>query len=66
MSQTEAQKAAKTRYDKQKYKPLLLKMLPDENDIISQYCEQMKISKTRFVVRACLYFIGRGEIPPEN
>lgn len=65
MSQTEAQKAAKARYDAKKYAKMLLKMSPEEYDDISSFCDQMNISKTRLVVRACMYFIQRGELPPE-
>ncbi len=33
---------------------------------IDTFCKSNNISKARFIVGACKYFIQRGELPPES
>lgn len=67
---SEAQKAADKRYNEKirgnKYTPLNLSILTADKQLIDEYCKSKSISKAQFIVRACKYFIGRDEIPPEE
>lgn len=67
MSQTEAQKAAKARYNA-KNGQISVRVSKAESDALNNFIELHKdeITKTRFIVRALNYFIERGEIPPES
>ncbi len=66
MAMTEAQRKAKDKYDKTNYKTLLAKVKFSEYTAIDEYCKLHDISKARFIVWACNYFIERGELPPES
>lgn len=66
MAMTEAQKRAKDKYNKNNYKQLALKLQPVEYAAIDEFCKLHDISKARFIVWACNYFIERGELPLES
>lgn len=66
MSQSDAQRRAKAKYNNKTYKRLTLQTTFSEHDEIVNFCNVNNISYTRFCVRACEYFIQRGELPPES
>ncbi len=67
---SEAQKRADKKYNAKirgvKYTPLNLSVFTDDKLQIDEFCVKMDISKARFIVGACKYFIQRGELPPES
>lgn len=66
MGMTEAQRKAKDKYDKENYRTLQAKIKLNEYNVIDEYCKQFDISKARFIVWACNYFISQGILPPES
>lgn len=66
MSMSDAEKAAKRRYKEKNYKNLSVYLNPLEYNAINDYCKMMNISKARFIVWACNYFISQGITPPES
>lgn len=66
MAKTDAQKAADKRYKAKNYKNLTVLIRPNEYSAIDEFCKLHDISKARFIVWACNYFIERGELPPES
>lgn len=65
MNQSDAEKAAKARYNAKNYKKMTLQMSFSEYEKIVNYCKENGISQTRFAVRACMYFMNKNELPPE-
>ncbi len=63
---TAAEIAARRRYMEKTYKKLQIMVKPTEYTEIDAYCDMKKISKKKFIVRACNYFIKRDELPPES
>ncbi len=55
---------ANRRYMEKTYKSLQVKVKPTDYNVIDDFCSKMDISKARFIVCACNYFIQRGELPP--
>lgn len=66
MAKTDAQKAADRRYKAKNYKNLTVLIRPNEYSAIDEFCKLHGISKARFIVWACNYFIERGELPLES
>lgn len=68
MAQTEAQKRAKARYNAEKGGQISVRVARAEAEAIDKFIKahENEITKTRFIVRACNYFIQRGELPPES
>ena len=44
-------------YNKKNYKDLSAKIKPDDYTIIDDYCKSHDISKAKFIVEACKYYI---------
>lgn len=63
---SDAQKRADREYMDKNYSTFSVKMKKNEYNAISAYCKKMNISKARFVVWACNYFMDNGELPPES
>lgn len=63
---SDAQKRADREYMDKNYSTFSVKMKKNEYNAISAYCKKMNISKARFVVWACNYFMGQGILPPES
>lgn len=53
-------------YNKKTYKNLSAQIKIAEYAAIDNYCNLHGISKARFIVWACNYFMERGELPPES
>lgn len=68
MAQSDAQKAAKARYNKEKGGQISVRVSKAEAENIDKFINKHKdeITKTRFIVWACNYFIQRGELPPPS
>lgn len=47
-------------YEKEHYNKCLLRMKPNENEIITNYCADMTISKNKFAVSAMMYIINNN------
>lgn len=47
----------KAKYNKEHYKQLKIEIKPDDYDVIDDYCKNNKISKAKFIVEACKYYI---------
>lgn len=63
---SDAQKKADREYMKKNTKLLQARVKIYEEEAISKYCDDMGISKARFIVWACNYFMGQGILPPES
>lgn len=68
MAQSEAQKRAKARYNAEKGGQISVRVTRAEAETIDEFIKAHKneITKTRFIVWACNYFIARGELPPKS
>lgn len=68
MAQTEAQKRAKARYNAEKGGQISVRVTRAEAEAIDKFIKIHKneITKTRFIVWACNYFIKKDELPPES
>lgn len=49
-----------TQYKKSHYKRIAVDVLPQINDIISEYCDSMKISRSKYMTAAALYCIDNA------
>lgn len=47
----------KAKYNKEHYKQLKIEIKPDDYSLIDDYCKNNKISKAKFIVDACKYYI---------
>ena len=67
MSQSESQKAAKARYNAANGQ-ISVRVKKEEAEALDNFIKlhENEITKTRFIVWACNYFISRGELPPES
>ena len=48
---------ANKEYNKKNYKDLSAKIKPDDYSMIDDYCKKNDISKAKFIVEACKYYI---------
>lgn len=46
-----------TAYQREHYRKLSTVISPDDFDIIDSYCKSNEISKAKFIVEACKYYI---------
>ena len=44
-------------YNKKNYANISIRIKPNDNTIIDEYCKKTGISKAKFIVRACKYCI---------
>lgn len=54
------------KYKQREYSSLRVEAKAQYIDEIKNFCQDMGVSYTSFVLRACSYFIKKGELPPEN
>ena len=47
----------KAKYNKEHYKQLKIEIKPEDYDFIDVYCKKNDISKAKFIVEACKYYI---------
>ena len=47
----------KAKYNKEHYKQLKIEIKPEDYDFIDVYCKKNDISKAKFLVEACKYYI---------
>lgn len=47
----------KAKYNKEHYKQLKVEIKPEDYELIDGYCKSKKISKAKFIVEACKYYI---------
>lgn len=50
-------KEYKKEYAKSHYKRILAEVKPEDYDLIDNYCKEKKISKAKFIVEACKFYI---------
>lgn len=58
-------KAVENYKKRNNYKKLTIERPKEEIDNIRDYCKNMGISTTEFVVKCCSYFIIKNELPPD-
>ena len=47
----------KAKYNKEHYKQLKIEIKPEDYDFIDVYCKKNDISKAKFIVESCKYYI---------
>ena len=52
---------ANKEYNKRNYKDLSAKIKPEDYDLIDGYCKSQKISKAKFIVEACNFYIDNHD-----
>lgn len=57
MAVSKAHIKASNKYNKANYKQLKANVKPDDYTIIDDYCKNHDISKAKFIVEACKYYI---------
>lgn len=57
MAVSKAHIKASNKYNKANYKQLKANVKPDDYIIIDDYCKNHDISKAKFIVEACKYYI---------
>lgn len=58
------QRKAVSKYKDLNYKQLKIETKAQYIDNIKNYCTDMGVTYVDFIIRACNYFIERGELPP--
>ena len=48
---------ANKKYNKENYKQLKVNVKPDDFSMVDDYCKNNKISKAKFIIEACKYYI---------
>lgn len=61
MAVSKAHIKASNKYNKANYKQLKANVKPDDYDLIDNYCKEKKISKAKFIVEACKFFIDNHD-----
>ena len=56
------QNAYKKQYDKEHYKNINLKIKKEDHKIIEQFCQDLQISKNKFMINCALYIINHDMI----
>lgn len=57
MAVSKAHIKASNKYNKENYKKIQANVKPDDYSLIDDYCKKNKISKAKFIVEACKYYI---------
>ena len=57
MAVSKAHIKASNKYNKANYKQLKANVKPEDYDLIDVYCKNHEISKAKFIVDACKYYI---------
>lgn len=57
MAVSKAHIKASNKYNKANYKQLKANVKPDDYTVIDDYCKSHDISKAKFIVEACKYYI---------
>lgn len=58
MAVSKAHIKASNKYNKENYKKIQANVKPDDYSLIDNYCKKNKISKAKFIVDACKYYIN--------
>ncbi|MCM1024543.1 MAG: hypothetical protein NC395_10860 [Prevotella sp.] len=58
MAVSKAHIRASNKYNKANYKQLKVNVKPEDFSIIDDYCKTRNISKAKFIVEACKFYIG--------
>lgn len=62
MAVSKAHIKASNKYNKENYKQLKVNVKPDDFNLIDDYCKKNGISKAKFIVEACKFYIeNHGE-----
>ncbi len=57
MAVSKAHIKASNKYNKENYKKIQANVKPDDYDMIDDYCKKNDISKAKFIVEACKFYI---------
>ena len=57
MAVSKAHIKASNKYNKENYKKIQANVKPDDYTMIDDYCKKNDISKAKFIVEACKYYI---------
>lgn len=57
MAVSKAHIKASNKYNKENYKKIQANVKPDDYNMIDDYCKKNDISKAKFIVEACKYYI---------
>lgn len=61
MAVSKAHIKASNKYNKENYKKIQANVKPEDYDLIDGYCKSKKISKAKFIVEACKFYIDNHE-----
>lgn len=61
MAVSKAHIKASNKYNKENYKKIQANVKPDDYDLIDGYCKSQKISKAKFIVEACKFYIDNHD-----
>ncbi len=61
MAVSKAHIKASNKYNKENYKKIQANVKPEDYDLIDGYCKKNDISKAKFVVEACKFYIDNHD-----
>ncbi len=61
MAVSKAHIKASNKYNKENYKKIQANVKPEDYDLIDGYCKSQKISKAKFIVEACKFYIDNHD-----
>lgn len=63
MAVSKAHIKASNKYNKENYKKLQANVKPEDYQMIDDYCKANNVSKAKFIVEACKFYIENKNLP---